>query len=136
MYTWFSTYKFLLMFSGIWNWEHLLTVVGIRLSIYIRHIPSLRHSQLCLVGKWKWGHFHRYHHFTLMVRHEKHLKYLFKRHIPEEQLRWWHGRIWSSPFPTNAKIHLHVEGFLQNIYWILAEYLRLLKEQESLQVTG
>lgn len=34
------------------------------------------------------------------------------------------------------KKNLHVERFSQNIYWTLAENLRIPKEQENLHITG
>ena len=57
------------------------------------------------------------------------------------QTRMWsrqqNSRTWSSPPPTNtSKIHLHVERSSQNIYWMLAEDLRLLKGQEHLHITS
>ena len=51
--------------------------------------------------------------------------------------RCWKIRKQSSPSSVETlKIHLQVEGFTHNTYWVLSSGLRHLNSQENLHITG
>ena len=55
--------------------------------------------------------------------------------LRREWSRQWRSRTWSSPPPTDtSKLHPHMERLSQNIYWDLAEGLRLQKGQDRKSV--